>query len=389
VITIRVLIVHPEIYVYGGAELVITKLANYLSNKGIENALLTTSILPEMRDKLKGTEIIIPEKQPKKSFITLLSHIYKAMGLQKCIRERTNDFDVINVHNFPAELSVFLLHKPVVWMCNEPPELYLGSESKYRFISTLLKIANKTLLSFDRFVVSRYIKNVVVADEFNAERFKENYNITPNIINYGIDYAFFSQGDGERAKERFGLHDSFVLIQVGMLTSFKNQMESIKTVEALKGEIPDIKLMLVGLDEGEYAEMLKRYVQSKELDPYVIFTDQLPQDEIRDLYHASNVALFPIGPQGGWLSPFEALSANLPIIVSPLMTASSIIKRENIGIITDDFAGAIMSIYNNPEKYQEMAERGQKWVKKNLSWDKFCENMVELFHRSINEYGGA
>jgi hypothetical protein len=50
----------------------------------------------------------------------------------------------------------------------------------------------KTILAFDKFVVRHYIKNVVAADEFNAERFKRIYGFKPEIINYGIDYDFFS-----------------------------------------------------------------------------------------------------------------------------------------------------------------------------------------------------
>ncbi|OFV67073.1 MAG: glycosyl transferase family 1 [Candidatus Syntrophoarchaeum butanivorans] len=375
----HVLIVHPAMYVYGGAEIVIVKLANYLSEKGIKNTLLTTSIIPEIQKDLQGTETIIPKKQPKRGFMTLLSHIHEALTLRKYILENINDFDLINVHNFPSELSILSCPKPVVWMCNEPPEMYLGSESRYQSVSFLLKIANRFFLMLERFVVRRYIERVVVADEFNARRFERIYGIKPDIINYGVDYEFFSRGDGKSARDRFNLHNDFVLIQVGMLTPLKNQMESIKTVEALKEKIPNLKLVLAGLADGEYAELLRSYVCRKGLDSCVVFTGQLSQDEIRDLYHASDVALFPIKSQGGWLSPFEALSAGLPIVVSTSMTASSIIEREALGIVTDDFTQAVLEIYTEQERYQEMAKAGGEWVYENLSWNRFCEKMVKIF----------
>lgn len=243
----RVLIIQPSIYVYGGAEILITRLANYLSEQGVENALLTTSILPEMQDKLIGTEIILPEKSHKKGILTVLTHIYEALNLRKEIYRRSHEFDVINLHNFPAELAALSVPNPTVWMCNEPPELYLGSESKYAVISALLRAVNKGFLIFDKFVVNNYIDKVVVSDKFNASRFERTYGISPNIIHYGVDYEFFSQGDGEQAKDELGIHEGFILIQVGMLTSSKNQMGSVKAVEALREEIPDIKLLLVGV----------------------------------------------------------------------------------------------------------------------------------------------
>ncbi len=372
----RVLIVNPRIYVYGGAELLITKLANYMTRKGIENALLTTSILPEVEKDLDGTKIIVREK-PKMP-LDILS-IGEIIALHKGIRDNLNNYDVINVHNYPAELSIFPYRKPVVWMCNEPVAYLL-----YEFSSSLLsRLENRTRLTFDKLVIKRYVRNVVVADEFNAGRLEKIYGITPTIINYGIDHAFFSQGDGKRAKQRFNLYDNFTVIQVGAITPFKNQLESIKAIGKLRDKIPDIKLLLVGLWEGEYIETLQRYVHTRSLEKYVIFTGHLSRDEVRDLYHACDIALFPIKSQGGWLSPFEALCANLPIIVSTSMTASNIIEKEGLGIVTDNFTDAVISIYGNPEKYRRMAKESSAWVDRNLTWDNFCQKMINTFEGVI------
>jgi len=372
----RVLIVHPGIYVYGGAELLIVKLANYMTKRGIENTLLTTSILPEMQNDLDRTEIIIQEKS-KIPFD--FSEFNEILALHKGIRDNLKDFDVINVHNYPAELSIFLYHMPVVWMCNEPI-LYLMSKHK---LSPLPRLKNKILLTLDKFVVRHHIKYAVVADEINAQRFKGIYGVMPEIINYGMDYEFFSKGDKKRALESFNLFDNFIVLQVGMLTPFKNQMESIKTIEKLRGKIPNIKLVLAGLGEKGYTTILKKYAKERNLEQNMIFTGHLSRESVRDLYHACDILLHPIKPQGGWLAPFEALCAKKTIVVSTEMTASDIVEREKIGIVTDDFTETIWDIYNNSDKYNEIAERGQAWVKKNLSWEKFCEKMVKLFYKAI------
>lgn len=372
----RVLIVYPGIYVYGGAELLIVKLANHMTRTGIENALLTTSILREMQNDLDGTDIIIRERFKIPFNILGLN---ETLALHKGVRGNLNDFDVINVHNYPAELSVFPYHMPVVWMCNEPV-LYLYSKLK---LSLRPKLENKPLLAFDKFVVKYYIKYAVVADEFNAKRFRRIYGFRPEIINYGIDYEFFSKGDRKRALEEFNLFDNFIILQVGMLTPFKNQIESIKTIEKLRDKIPNIKLVLAGLGMKGYMMMLKKYAKERDLEQNVIFTGHLSRESVRDLYHACDILLHPIKPQGGWLAPFEALCAKKPIVVSTEMTASDIIQREKIGTVTDYFAETIRDIHNNPDKYYEIAERGQAWVRGNLSWDKFCEKMVNLFYKAM------
>lgn len=115
------------------------------------------------------------------------------------------------------------------------------------------------------------------------------------------------------------------------------------------------------------------------LKEYIIFKGHLNREDIRDFYYACDILMHPIKSQGGWLTPFEALCARKPIIVSSQMTASDIIKRENIGIVTNNYAEAVIDIYRNPTKYNEMANRGKEWVKQNLSWDIFSEKMLDLF----------
>lgn len=373
----RVLIVHPYMTLYGGAELVIVKLANYMTKKKIKNAMLTLDISPELRKELRGSEIILPEKplkfSPRMPYVLTL--LPTALALTKYLRRNLERFDVINVHNFPAELVASSCPKKVVWMCNEPPKLHFAAPSPVE------RVLGEVITALDKRVVRKHVNRVCVADEFNAARFEKIYGIKPVIIPYGVDYEFFSKGNGSKARKKFNLNkDDFVLLQVGMLTPFKNQLESVKVVKNLKSRIPEIKLILAGHGGNEYEKMLKSYVHKFELENHVIFTGHLSRAAIRDLYAACDVALFPVKPQGGWLSPFEALCAGKPIIVSTSMTAAKMIKKNKIGIVTDDLSRAVLDTCANSRKYRKISQRGKKWVKENLSWDRFCEKMVEVFH---------
>lgn len=378
----KVLIVHPHMSLYGGAELVIVKLANYLTKNGIENAILTLSILDEIKKDLKGTKLIIPKgrKEEKKGIFKFLNFTSETLLLRKYVHKHRKKYDVVNVHNFPAEYAIFPFVKNTVWMCNEPPmQLYLMSNLKFP-TNTVAWMTKK----FDKFLVKNYIKYSIVADEFNAERFEKIYGIEPEIINYGIDYEFFSNGKRENVEKKFDLKNNFVLIQVGTLTPLKNQMESIKVVEKLRGKIPNIKLLLVGWSEKKYKYFLENYIREKKLDKHIVFTGHLSREVIRDLYKACDVALFPIKSQGGWLSPFEALCTGIPIIVSPFITSSNIIEENGIGMVTDNFFKSVMGVYKNKKEFGKIADSGKKWVKENLTWDRFSKQMLEVFEKTVS-----
>lgn len=376
----RVLIVYPRMDLYGGAELLIVRLANYLTRKDIENALLTTNILSEIERDLIGTHIIKHPFSPLQGVLRPLN-LFKTLSLlNQGVRKNLRNFDLINVHNYPAELSIYPYRKPVVWMCNEPPEVHvkLYDEPKY----SLRRYVIQAILALEKHVVRHYVSTVVVADEFNKSRFRMIYGFDPHVINYGIDYHFFAAHPKDNKRKNA---DRFTVLHVGMLTPLKNQLESIKTIEKLKSTIPGIKLILAGFGEGEYLHSLQEFIKAKKLEDHVEITGHISRERLKNLYHTSNVLLHPIKSQGGWLSPFEALCAQTPIIVSSEMTASSLIRKEVLGTVTNDFANAVLDIYQNSAQYEKMAIPRAEWVRDNLSWDSFCGNMLEVFSLALNQ----
>lgn len=153
----------------------------------------------------------------------------------------------------------------------------------------------------------------------------------------------------------------------------KNQLESVKALKALKGGIPGVKIVLAGSGESDYESMLRGYIRENGLEEDVLFAGHLDRKRLRVLMHASDVLLHPIKEQGGWLSPFEAICAGMPVIVSAEMTASDIIKKENIGVVTGNYADAVLEIYKNPDFFRKMSQKGRELIQKDLAGTPFVK----------------
>ncbi len=221
----------------------------------------------------------------------------------------------------------------------------------------------------------------MVADEFNSKRFKKIYNTNSDIVHYGIDYDHFTQGSAP--KEKKSKH-KFIVLQVGMLTPFKNQIESLNTVRKLKNSIPGLLLILAGsCEDKQYKAKIDKYILENSLEKHVMLTGHLDRKDLKYYYHTCDVLIHPIKSQGGWLAPFEVLSAGKPIIVSQEMTASIIIKRAQIGIVTDNYVNAVMDVYQNQDYFHRMALRGKQWVYDNLTWDNFGAGLVAIFRQTV------
>ena len=97
------------------------------------------------------------------------------------------------------------------------------------------------------------------------------------------------------------------------------------------------------------------------------------------MYKASDVGLFPIGKQGGWLAPFEMLCSGNLIIVSEEMGAASLIKEFNLGIVSKNYANSLLEIHKNNKDYKRQAKDASLFIKKNLSWKIFTEKMIKAY----------
>lgn len=383
----RVLIVHPQMEYFGGAELLIVELANLLTKKGIKNDILTASKSKEIEKKLIKTKLIVPETNIKISSAGFNS-IKDILGFikifRKEIKKRYKEYDVINFHNFPSTWTIFpriLNKKSCVWMLNEPPNLWSRPNA-----GILLKIINQLRILADRFIIRNSIDVICVADEFNKKRCLERYGLDSKIIYYGVNHEFFSNGNKNKAIKKFGLKGKFVVVQSGILSEVKNQIESIKAVEKIKNNIPNIILVLAGTPEKEYKNKLEKYILKNNLQKYVLFTGNLNRGELRDLYKAADVGLFPVGKQGGWLAPFELLCSGNPIIVSKEIGASSIIKKHNLGIVTGDYANSLIKVYNNKKEYKKKAKNASEIIKKNFGWNNFSDKMIDAYRTALKKY---
>lgn len=344
----KVLIVNPSCWIYGGAERVIVKLANWLDEHHHTVTLVTTQMNKRMKDDFKNLRIVYA-----KDFSDLRDFVQNA----------AQDFDVINIHNEPGYLSVYPRKRNVVWLCNEPPHLDDPVPEEYELNA---------------------VKNfkAVVADEFNAKRFEGLYKIKPRIINYGIDYDFFSETTKDMLLDnlRSGLgieKDDYVITQVGFVADTKNQLRTLRIFKQVKEKMPNAKLILAG-QHTAYVEEVKKYVEENGLMGDVILTGFVSREQVRDIYQISDIALFPIKSQGGWLSVFEAMSAGLPVLVSKEATCSSILDEHALGYVCNTDEDFVKSILARPEAEEYSAE----WVKENLTWDKFCEEMYDEFKRA-------
>lgn len=381
--SVKVLIVHPHMALLGGAETVVQYLCMHLKQKGVQADVLTLSLSDDVRDSMPGIRFILPDTQipyeiKSQSLLKSFKILTEAKTVRSLLGKVMDDYDVINVHNFPCTWGLKKTRKPVIWLCNEPPAFW-GNPNPGLAVRAIFKTGS----AVDRILVNRYVHKIIVADTFNRERVHRLYGRDSNIVYYGIDHGFFQQaGHPEKISARYDLDGKFVVTQVGMITPAKNQLATLQALHELGDTIPDIRVVFAGFEIQGYRKILDDFIQEKNLQDNVVFTGPLPREDIRDLYKVSAVACSPTIEQGGWLSPFEALCCNAPIVLSERISCSEIVRNHDLGQVTNDFAKSIKQIYQTPESFKKQAVAGNNWVRENLTWERFGDNFLSIFEQS-------
>lgn len=355
---------------YGGAEVVVVRLAKYLQEHGhvVDIATLSTA----KHKDYNGLNFILPTESAQMQYRlrdgsvqTLLNIGQMFSRLRKLCAEHADSYDVINAHNFPAIWSVPRGAR-TVWMCNEIPDPWHSAPTS-SLSNQLWNIGRFG----DRLIVKtkQHVK-AVVADVKVAGAFRQRYGFEPNIIPYGIDGEFLSQGERR-------LNDTFHIICPSMVSPSKNQLGIL---EAIYHALPKARVTLSGYceDAHPYAQQIRRYI--KETSLRVDFVGPIDRESLRSLYHTAHVAVFSGKGQGSWLGPFEQLSVGTPIIVSPNLTCSSLVKSKNLGIVSNDIAGSLILVNRMYHEFQQQALLGQRFVLQELTWDKFCSRFEEVLH---------
>lgn len=380
----KVLFVLPHIFA-GGAEKAALHLAHRLKGMGHKVAICTLSLdLKDLPPHLSNLKFILDDELPIKevnsTFTALRRYLKELRSLSSLIGPCRDEFDIALPYNFPSYWAAALkLHgMPIVWMCSEVLGPYRETSSLYER-SPVFRASMDVLILLDAIIVKKRIGEIVTISELNRRAIKERYGREAKVVPTGVDFEFFSKRVAN-PKDRLGLKGSFVLSYVGSLVGPKKPSVSLRALFLLRGKLKDVKLILVG--DGPLFDELKAEARALDVEHDVLFLRRVSEEQLRVVYQAADINLYPVTKQTWGLVPFEALASGTLSIVSRDAGAAEVIEREGIGLLADPepeaFAKAVLYARDHKKECQDMVGRGREYVRRNLSWQGYTTKMLSV-----------
>jgi glycosyltransferase involved in cell wall biosynthesis len=188
----------------------------------------------------------------------------------------------------------------------------------------------------------------------------------------------------------------------------------VAAMERLIQRVPSAKLLFVGnTHDPACRPFIENEIVRRGLRSYITILDYAPKKKLLGLMKQSDCFVLPSLIEGWSIGVMEAMYCELPLILSDVGSARSVIRDGDIGIIIrnpyhdlqsltpamvssryandlhlnnlDDLVQAMETIGLNREEWKRRAKVGHKKILDTFNATKMCREYVSCFDRLISE----
>jgi glycosyltransferase involved in cell wall biosynthesis len=273
-------------------------------------------------------------------------------------------YDVIHVHNMPdflvfsALLPRLLGAKVILEVQDVSPEL-MRAKAKGRLKGIVSRLA-----SWQERISTTFADHVITVgwpfEELLLRRGVPPEKLT--IILNSADPKFFPRSSKHLPPSE---HSSevrpFILMYHGTVAERNGLDTALRALALARRTVPQLRLDIQG--RGEYLPTLKQLAADLGLSDHIVFTDPSPFEKIVDFIAHGDVGIIPYRRDGfaDLVLPTKAYEyawMHCPIIASDTRAIRSMFRPESIKLCDpskpEDFAEAIIDLYQHPEKRKSM-----------------------------------
>jgi len=214
---------------------------------------------------------------------------------------------------------------------------------------------------------------------------KEKISVTFETYNECYD-SEIKKEDSKKILDKYGINKNYFLF-VGMIEPRKNILSILKAFIELDDEL-DEDLVIVGKKGWYYREIeeFMENIKNKRLKNRIIFTGFVSEKELVSIYKNAEIFIYPSFYEGFGIPPLEAMVCGVPVITSntssiPEVVGDAAIKIDPYNYI--ELKEAIKVLKHNPQKKEEMSEKGKEQSKK-FSSKKFAENTINIYKKAVS-----
>lgn len=236
-------------------------------------------------------------------------------------------------------------------------------------------------------------KVILCSTKENAERLrphcgKHECRFMPAIAYTPDDFAELT------SKEEVMNSDSpFTLIYAGKAFDWKGIRIFLRAAKVayINNGINNFLIKLIGIRSEEEQQMVMGWVKEEGLDKNVELIPFIARADLLKELAKCNLSVYPAFRDSGSMSVLEASALACPTICfeaggQDAFPDEVLLKVKVDGTYEDilqRFASQLLVAYNDPASTKEIGKRAQKYVSKELVWEKKVDDFIDIYNRTV------
>ena len=198
----------------------------------------------------------------------------------------------------------------------------------------------------------------------------------------GVDIARFKPAEKAPYRQRLGWADTDrIIISISRLVEKNGVSDLIRAFAKLHPE-SSAKLILIG--DGPLESELRRLATELNVSDSVMFTGQMPYEEIHEYLIAADIFVRPSRSEGLGTAFLEAMACGLPVVGTNVGGIPDFLEDGETGLFCrradpQDIAAKINSLLVDPSLRKRLGERGRKVVEERYTWDAVAQSYRNLY----------
>ena len=308
--------------------------------------------------------------------------VFIVPSMVSTLKKTIKSFDVIHIHG----------HRSF-----QTPEICKLSKSKavpyiIQAHGTLPRIMAKQRLKwiYDVFFGYRLLRDaskVIALSQTEVEQYmgmgvaEEKIAVIPN----GIDLSEYGDLPPKGCfKKRFGIdEDEKIVLYLGRIHRIKGIDILVKAFARIVEKLDDVRLVVVGPDDGFLGE-LEALTKALKIEDNVLISDALYGKDKLEAYVDADVYVLPSRYETFPMSLLEAYSCAKPVVCSKVCGLKDLVIDGVTGLLVEEedvsqLAHSILSMLNADDRAKEMGMRGKRFVKKSFTLEKVVDKLEKLY----------
>ncbi len=210
-----------------------------------------------------------------------------------------------------------------------------------------------------------------------------------HIVPNGVDTTrFYPIPPNQDLINQYGLSGKKVIGFIGSFYKYEGLALLVKTMPEIIAAYPSVVLMLIGT--GEVERETKQLVVELSLEKNILFTGQVPNDQIQQYYSIMDLLVYPrdkirltdlVTP----LKPLEAMAMGKAVLGSDVGGIYEITQGGAMGVLfksgdADDLTQKCVQTIKDDQRRQELGTAGIAYVKAERDWEAIVKNEIKLYY---------